>query len=70
MKDPIDTAISLDSMNEGENLQEGLTPMHRQNIDESRIDEVLVDDALDDEDYPTIRDIADDDAVEQSFEDE
>lgn len=45
-------------------LTEGLTPVHRQNINEARIDEILVEDALDDKDYPTIRDIADDDAVE------
>ena len=50
--------------------QEGLTPMHRQNIDESRIDEVLVEDSLDSTDYPDIRDIADEDAVSQSHEDE
>lgn len=70
MKDPIDTAIDLDSINEEDNLQQGLTPMHRQNIDESRVDEILVEEALDDKDYPDIRDIADDDAVNQSFEDE
>lgn len=53
-----------------DNVQEGLTPMHRQNIDDSRIDEVLVDDSLDNKNYPNIRDIADDDAVEHSFDDE
>ena len=51
-------------------VTQGLTPMHRQNIDESRIDEVLVEDNLDDPDYPTIRDIADDDTVEHSFGDD
>ena len=51
-------------------VSEGVTPMHRQNIDESRIDEVLVEDNLDDKDYPTIRDIADNDAVEHSFGDD
>lgn len=49
--------------------QEGLTPMHRQNIDEARIDEVLVEDSLDSTDYPDIHDIADEDAVSQSHED-
>lgn len=62
-------------MNDPENnldqitTQEGLTPMHRQNIDEARIDEVLVEDSLDSTDYPDIRDIADEDAVSQSHED-
>lgn len=51
-------------------IVEGLTPMHRQNFDESRVDEVLVEDNLDDADYPTIRDIADKDAVKHSHEDD
>lgn len=49
---------------------EGLTPIHRQNFDESRVDEVLVEDNLDDTGYPTIRDIADDDAVQHSHDDD
>lgn len=51
-------------------LTQGVTPMHRQNIDESRIDEVLVEDALADKDYPSIRDIAANDAVKHSHEDD
>lgn len=47
-------------------LQEGLTPVHRQNINEARIDELLVEEALDDKHYPTIGDIADDEAAEHS----
>lgn len=70
MKDPLDTATSLDSIDNGETPEQGLTPMHRQNIDEARVDEVLVEDSLEDKDYPEIRDIADDDAVSQSHEDE
>ena len=70
MKDPLDNAVGLDSIDEGETPEQGLTPMHRQNIDESRVDEVLVEDTLDDKDYPEIRDIADDDAVSQSYDDE
>lgn len=58
------------AMSGQDNIQEGLTPMHRQNIDESRIDEVLVEDNLDDDDYPTIQDIADNDAVAHSFNDD
>lgn len=50
--------------------EEGLTPMHRQNIDEARIDEVLVEDSLDSDGYPDIRDIADDEAVAHSHDDE
>lgn len=47
-------------------LHDGLTPVHRQNINEARIDELLVEEALDDKDYPTIIDIADDEAAEHS----
>ncbi len=69
-------AINLDELDtngmhlEGDanEAQEGLTPMHRQNIDEARVDEVLVEDALDDKNYPNIADIADPDAVEHSHE--
>lgn len=50
--------------------EEGVTPIHRQNIDEARIDEVLVEESLEDTDYPDIRDIADDDAVSHSHEDD
>ena len=70
MKDPLDNAVGLDSIDEGDTPKQGITPMHRQNIDESRVDEVLVEDSLQDKDYPEIRDIADDDAVSQSYEDE
>ena len=44
--------------------------MHRQNIDESRVDEVLVQDNLDDSDYPDAMDIADRDAAERSNDDD
>ena len=74
MTNPSSTNISknnLEAITTDENLvSEGLTPIHRQNIDESRIDEVLVEDNLDDKDYPTIRDIADNEAVEHSFDDD
>ena len=70
MKDPLDNAVGLDSIDEDDTPKQGVTPMHRQNIDESRVDEVLVEDSLQDKDYPEIRDIADDDAVSQSYEDE
>ena len=70
MKDPLDNAVGLDSIDEDDTPKQGVTPMHRQNIDESRVDEVLVEDALDDEDYPSIRDIADTDAVAHSHNDD
>lgn len=57
-------------MTQHPNAEQGLTPIHRQNIDEQRAEEVLVEDSLDDKDYPTIRDIAADDAVEHSHEDD
>lgn len=49
---------------------EGLTPMHRQNIDESRIDDLLVTGHLDDTEYPDIVDIADKDAAEYTHRDD
>ena len=45
----------------------GLTSIHRQNIDEQRIDELLVEDSFNDEHYPTIEDIADPDAADESY---
>lgn len=53
----------------GSDATQGLTPMHRQNVDESRIDELLIDDNLDDSDYPDIVDIADRDAAKLSNDD-
>ncbi len=53
----------------GSDATQGLTPMHRQNIDESRIDELLIDDNLGDSDYPDIVDIADRDAAKLSNDD-
>jgi len=50
--------------------EQGLTEMHHQNIDEARIDEVLVEEAIQGSHYPDIRDIADDDAVAHSHDDE
>ena len=44
--------------------------MHRQNIDESTIDNVLVQDNLDDSNYPDIVDIADPEAAERSNDDD
>ena len=60
-----DETLSSSHISAGET---GLTPMHRQNIDESRIDELLVEDNLDDNDYPDIVDIADKDAAKTSHD--
>lgn len=48
--------------------EQGLTPIHRQNMDEQRAEEVLVENSLDGKDYPTIHDIADDDAIKHSHQ--
>lgn len=50
----------------GSDAIQGLTPVHYQNIDESRIDELLVGENLDDKNYPDITDIADRDAAKLS----
>lgn len=50
----------------GGDATQGLTPVHHQNIDESRIDELLVEDHLDDRNYPDIVNIADRDAAKSS----
>ncbi|MGP5201944.1 hypothetical protein ACTXKB_04190 [Psychrobacter aquimaris] len=68
--DVVDNSAGFDNSQAGSDVIQGLTPMHRQNIDESRIDEVLVDDNLDDSDYPDIVDIADRDAAERSNDDD
>lgn len=68
--DVIDNSAGFDNSQAGSDVIQGLTPIHRQNIDESRIDEVLVDDNLDDSDYPDIVDIADREAAERSNDDD
>lgn len=68
--DVIDNSAGFDNSEVGTDATQGLTPMHRQNIDESRVDEVLVDDNLDDSDYPDITDIADKEAAERSNDDD
>lgn len=67
--DVIDNSAGFHNSEVGTDAIQGLTPMHRQNIDESRIDEVLVEDNLDDKDYPSIVDIADRDAAKISNDD-
>lgn len=54
----------------GTNATQGLTPMHRQNVDEATVENVLVQDNLDDDTYPSIVDIADKEAAERSNDDD
>ncbi|WP_352336777.1 hypothetical protein [Psychrobacter sp. 16-MNA-CIBAN-0192] len=68
--DNIDNSEGFSNSQAGSDAVDGLTPMHRQNIDESRIDEILVEDNLDDIDYPDIVDIADRDAARYSNDDD
>lgn len=68
--DDIDDSVGFSNSQAGSDAIDGLTPMRRQNIDESRIDEILVEDNLDDIDYPDIVDIADKDAARHSNDDD
>lgn len=68
--DNIDDSVGFSNSQAGSDAIDGLTPMRRQNIDESRIDEILVEDNLDDIDYPDIVDIADKDAARHSNDDD
>lgn len=68
--DVIDNSVGFDNSQVGTDATQGLTPIHRQNIDESRVDEVLVQDNLDDSDYPDSMDIADREAAERSNDDD
>ncbi len=65
----IDNTVGFNNSEAGSGATQGLTPMHRQNIDESTIDNVLVQDNLDDSNYPDIVDIADREAAEHSNDD-
>ena len=68
--DVIDNRAGFDNSEVGTDATQGLTPIHRQNIDEARVDEVLVQDNLDDSDYPDVVDIADKEAAERSNDDD
>lgn len=59
-----DEALSASHIAAGES---GLTAIHRQNIDEQRIDELLVEEGINEDHYPSIRDIADPDAADDSY---
>ncbi len=68
--DVIDNSAGFDNSEVGTEATQGLTPMHRQNVDEANVENVLVQDNLDDDDYPDIVDIADKDAAENSNDDD
>ena len=67
--DVIDNTAGFNNSEVGTDATQGLTPMHRQNVDEASLENVLVQDNLDDSDYPDIVDIADKDAAEHSNDD-
>lgn len=64
-----DQEFSNSRVGSSETIQ-GETPIYRQNIDESRIDELLVEENLDEANYPNISGIADSDAAQNSFNDD
>lgn len=64
--DVIDNSAGFDNSQAGSDATQGLTPMHRQNLDESQVDDLLVEGNLDDSDYPDIVDIANRDAAERT----
>ena len=66
--DDFDEDTGFRSSQVGGDATQGLTPVHHQNIDESRIDELLVEENLDDSHYPSIADIADKDAAKLSHD--
>ncbi|MGP9545223.1 hypothetical protein ACT3QR_09490 [Psychrobacter sp. AOP7-B1-25] len=68
--DVIDNSAGFNNSEVGSDVTQGLTPSHRQNLDESRVDEILVQDNLDDSDYPNAMDIADREAAERSNDDD
>ncbi|WP_440454516.1 hypothetical protein [Psychrobacter sp. ASPA161_9] len=68
--DVIDNSAGFDNSQAGSGATQGLTPMHRQNVDEAQVDELLIEGNLDDNDYPDIIDIADKDAAERTNDDD
>ncbi len=64
--DTISEDIGFSNSQVGSDATQGLTAVHRQNIDESRIDELLVEENLNKAKYPDIVTIADEDAAQVS----
>lgn len=67
--DVIDNTAGFSNSEVSTDATQGLTPMHRQNVDEAQVNELLVEGNLDDNDYPDIVDIADRDAAERTNDD-
>lgn len=59
MVNPID-----DLNNALDDLESGLTPMVQSQIDEQEIDNLLVEEGINEDHYPTISDIANPDAID------
>lgn len=54
----------IDDLNDAlDNLENGMTPMVQSQIDEQEIDNLLVEEGIHEDHYPTIRDIANPDAI-------
>lgn len=68
--DVIDNTAGFDNTEAGTGATQGLTPMHRQNVDEAQVNELLVEGNLDDDSYPNIVDIADRKAAERTNDDD
>ncbi|WP_367104664.1 hypothetical protein [uncultured Psychrobacter sp.] len=68
--DVIDNTAGFDNSEVGTDATQGLTPMHRQNVDEQQVPDLLVEGNLDDDDYPDIADIADSEAAERTNDDD
>lgn len=64
--DELDDDVGFSNSQVGTDAIQGVTPVHRQNIDESRIDELLVEENLNKDKYPDIVTIADEDAAQTS----
>lgn len=64
--DELDDNVGFSNSQVGTDAIQGVTPVHRQNIDESRIDELLVEENLNKDKYPDIVAIADEDAAQTS----
>ena len=68
--DDLDDDVGFSNSQVGTDAIQGVTPVHRQNIDESRIDELLVEENLNKDKYPDIVTIADEDAAQTSNSDD
>lgn len=57
--------MSNDRLNNAlDNIDDGLTPMVQSQLDEQEIDNLLVEEGINEDHYPSIRDIANDNAID------